>query len=209
MVLLPEGAPADVVRLFGALEARGHAWKAGTVGTGAHSGDTHVCADIAGAQEVVTTALTLLLARERGNPSGYAEVSLADAAEPFAEPLRQGLTTPGGPLGGGLPGYNLYETKDGTEVWRRKDLKKVQTTRTSVDGQRLLCGFEDKSFELLNLRTGRSKPSMRGVKDVIESVYDDLVVIDRQGRDFKLANADNQQIVLNQDLAGIAEAADA
>jgi len=93
-----------------------------------------------------------------------------------------------------IHGVALYETKDGTEVWRRKDLKKVQSIRASVDGQRLLCGFEGKSFELLDVKTGRSKPSLRGVKDVFESVYDDLMIIDTKGRDFKLANAANKQI---------------
>lgn len=93
-----------------------------------------------------------------------------------------------------IHGIALYETVYGKEVWRRKDLKKVQTIRISVDGHRLLCGFEDRSFELLNLNTGRSKPPMRGVKDVFESVYEDLIIIDRKGRDFKLVNAANKQI---------------
>jgi crotonobetainyl-CoA:carnitine CoA-transferase CaiB-like acyl-CoA transferase len=70
-------------------------------------------ADLAGAQEVVVAALALLLARERGGGSRYQQVSLAQAAAVFAEPLRHGLTTPGGPLGGGLPGYNLYQTRQG------------------------------------------------------------------------------------------------
>jgi crotonobetainyl-CoA:carnitine CoA-transferase CaiB-like acyl-CoA transferase len=70
-------------------------------------------ADLAGAQEVVQAALSLMLARERGQGSQYVQVSLAQAAEAFAEPLRHGLTTPGGSLGGGLPGYNLYQAQDG------------------------------------------------------------------------------------------------
>src|SRR5262249_25770189 len=70
-------------------------------------------ADLAGAQEAVGAALALLLARERGQGSGYAQVSLARAAEAFAEPLRHGLTAAGGPLGGGLPGYNLYRAREG------------------------------------------------------------------------------------------------
>jgi crotonobetainyl-CoA:carnitine CoA-transferase CaiB-like acyl-CoA transferase len=70
-------------------------------------------ADIAGAERAVQAALGLLLARERGQVSGYEEVSLADAAGLYAEPLRRGLTTPGGALGGGLPGYGLYRARDG------------------------------------------------------------------------------------------------
>jgi alpha-methylacyl-CoA racemase len=70
-------------------------------------------ADLAGAERAVSAALGLLLARERGGEAGYAQVSLAEAASSFADPLRHGLTAPGGPLGGGLPGYALYETKRG------------------------------------------------------------------------------------------------
>jgi crotonobetainyl-CoA:carnitine CoA-transferase CaiB-like acyl-CoA transferase len=70
-------------------------------------------ADLAGAERAVQAALGLLLARERGQGSGYMLVSLAEAADLYAEPLRQGLTRPGGTLGGGLPGYGLYQTIDG------------------------------------------------------------------------------------------------
>lgn len=74
---------------------------------------TTTIADLAGAERAVQTALGLLLARERGMKAGYELVSLAEAAEFYAEPLRRGLTTIGGPLGGGLPGYGLYETAAG------------------------------------------------------------------------------------------------
>lgn len=70
-------------------------------------------ADIGGAQEAVSAALALLLARERGQGTGHAQVSLAGAAKRFAEPLRHTLTAPGRELGGGLPVYDLYETQEG------------------------------------------------------------------------------------------------
>jgi crotonobetainyl-CoA:carnitine CoA-transferase CaiB-like acyl-CoA transferase len=70
-------------------------------------------ADLAGAQETVQAALGLMLARERGQGGQYVQVSLAQAADFFAETLRHGLTVPKGPLGGGAPGYNLYRTLDG------------------------------------------------------------------------------------------------
>jgi crotonobetainyl-CoA:carnitine CoA-transferase CaiB-like acyl-CoA transferase len=70
-------------------------------------------ADLAGALAVVNAALALILGRERGHGSGYAEVVLADQARDFAEPLRQGLTGAQGLLGGGFPGYNLYRARDG------------------------------------------------------------------------------------------------
>jgi crotonobetainyl-CoA:carnitine CoA-transferase CaiB-like acyl-CoA transferase len=72
-------------------------------------------ADLAGAERAVNAALALLLVRERstGGAGGYAEVSLAESAAAFAEPLRHGLTAPSGSLGGGLPEYNLYQASDG------------------------------------------------------------------------------------------------
>jgi crotonobetainyl-CoA:carnitine CoA-transferase CaiB-like acyl-CoA transferase len=68
-----------------------------------------LAADLLGAERAVSAALALLLARR---PS-YVEVSLAEAADVLALPLRAGLTRPGGMLGGGFPGYGLYEASDG------------------------------------------------------------------------------------------------
>jgi len=70
-------------------------------------------ADMAGAEQTVSAALTLLLARERGKGGGYAEVALSAAAAAMAEPLRYRTTSPGAILGGGIPEYNIYQTSDG------------------------------------------------------------------------------------------------
>src|SRR5215218_9810582 len=70
-------------------------------------------ADLAGAEQAVSAALSLLFARERGQGAGYEQVALSEAARSFAEPLRQGLAAPGGDLGGGFPGYGLYHTREG------------------------------------------------------------------------------------------------
>ena len=110
-------------------------------------------ADLAGAQQTVAAALSLLLARERGQGTNYALVSLARAAEDFAEPLRQGLTASDGLLGGALPGYNLYRAREGwialaalePHFWRklcaelgvsspdRQQLQTVFLTRTALE----------------------------------------------------------------------------
>jgi alpha-methylacyl-CoA racemase len=66
-------------------------------------------ADIAAGEQVVSAGLALLL----GGEPGFRSVSLEGAVQPFAEPLRHGLTAPGAMLGGGLPGYGLYRTRDG------------------------------------------------------------------------------------------------
>jgi crotonobetainyl-CoA:carnitine CoA-transferase CaiB-like acyl-CoA transferase len=70
-------------------------------------------ADMAGAEMTVSSALVLLLHRERGGEAGYAEVALSEAAASLAEPLRYGCTAPGALLGGGIPEYNIYQTFDG------------------------------------------------------------------------------------------------
>ncbi|HEV8067342.1 MAG TPA: CaiB/BaiF CoA-transferase family protein [Planctomycetaceae bacterium] len=70
-------------------------------------------ADLGGAEEAVSTAVSLLLAREREATAAYAQVSLAEAAARFALPYQYGLTRPAGLLGGGWPGYNLYRATDG------------------------------------------------------------------------------------------------
>ena len=68
-----------------------------------------VMADLIGAERAVSAALAALL----GGGGSYVEVSLAEVADALAEPLRAGLTAPGGVLGGGLPTYGVYEASDG------------------------------------------------------------------------------------------------
>ena len=70
-------------------------------------------ADMAGAERAVTTALALVLARDRGRPARTAHAPLADAAQWLAQPLSRGLTTPGALLGGGHAGYNVYPAREG------------------------------------------------------------------------------------------------
>ena len=70
-------------------------------------------ADLSGAQQTVIATLDLLLARERSGEAGCREVALSDAAAFFASPVRHGLTTPDGWLGGGTAGYGIYSTSDG------------------------------------------------------------------------------------------------
>jgi crotonobetainyl-CoA:carnitine CoA-transferase CaiB-like acyl-CoA transferase len=68
-----------------------------------------LAADLLGAERAVTASVAVLSSPE---PT-YVEVALADAAELLAQPLRRGLTAAEGILGGGFPGYGLYEASDG------------------------------------------------------------------------------------------------
>jgi alpha-methylacyl-CoA racemase len=101
-------------------------------------------ADLAGAERAVSATLALLLDRERGRGAGYAEVPLFEAAAFFAEPLRHGITKPGAHLGGGFPGYGLYEARDGwvavaaleAHFWERLllELGLEEATREDLEG---------------------------------------------------------------------------
>jgi len=70
-------------------------------------------ADMAGAERAVSTALALIIARDRRRPSQAAYVPLSDAADWLALPRDYGLTKPGAMVGGALASYNIYAAKRG------------------------------------------------------------------------------------------------
>jgi alpha-methylacyl-CoA racemase len=70
-------------------------------------------ADLAGVERAVISVLALLFARERGHGANFQQVSIFQAGQDLADPIRFGLTAPGSILGGGLPGYNLYPARSG------------------------------------------------------------------------------------------------
>lgn len=70
-------------------------------------------ADMAGAERAVSTALALVIARERTGRGVHAQAPLEHGARALAQPLHEGLTGPGKLLGGGLAGYNVYATREG------------------------------------------------------------------------------------------------
>ncbi|MGE0695141.1 MAG: CoA transferase [Pirellulales bacterium] len=70
-------------------------------------------ADMAGAQTAVSHALAVLAERARTGQGVLSYVPIAEALEFFTLPLRHGLTVPGGRLGGALPFYNIYPTREG------------------------------------------------------------------------------------------------
>lgn len=70
-------------------------------------------ADLSCAERVVTEVVLALREVERHGTGGYTEVGLVESAQDLAEPLRHGLTAPGGVLGGGNPAYNVYPARSG------------------------------------------------------------------------------------------------
>lgn len=76
-------------------------------------------------------------------------------------------------------GIGAYDTATGSEIWRRKDLKRCHRLTASRDDLRVLCQFEDVAFRSLNLLTGKERTPLRGVKEVHESRFDNVVLHDR------------------------------
>lgn len=70
-------------------------------------------ADLATAEKVVSCALALILARQKGGAGNCSQISIESVLKGFAAPIRYGLTCSGGLLGGGYPGYNIYQTAKG------------------------------------------------------------------------------------------------
>jgi crotonobetainyl-CoA:carnitine CoA-transferase CaiB-like acyl-CoA transferase len=116
---------------------------------------TVLVADLAGAERAVADGLATLVERARTGLGAVREVALSQVADDLAEPLRRGLTAPGGILGGGLPGYRLYPAAAGhvavaalePHFWQRltallglpasgAGLAAVLATRTAGDWQR-------------------------------------------------------------------------
>lgn len=70
-------------------------------------------ADYSGGDQAASAALALLLARERGRGTGFAEVALGEEVRRYAGPLQHGLTATAGILGGSRPEYGVYQAKAG------------------------------------------------------------------------------------------------
>jgi len=77
-------------------------------------------------------------------------------------------------------GVGAYDTVSGREIWRRKDLKRCHRLIGSRDDLRVFCEFEDIAFHSLNLSTGKERTPLRGVEQINESRFDDVLVQDRK-----------------------------
>jgi crotonobetainyl-CoA:carnitine CoA-transferase CaiB-like acyl-CoA transferase len=66
-------------------------------------------ADIMASERAFTAALQLL----GQQPGSSTDIGLLESLEPLIAPLRHGLTTPAGVLGGAAARYHVYQTKEG------------------------------------------------------------------------------------------------
>lgn len=92
-------------------------------------------------------------------------------------------------------GIAAYDTQTGEQRWRRKDLKKVQKLRASLDGCRLFCGFENRDFLILDESDGQSLEAISRAIDVWESPYQSIVTVVQHGRDYSVRTLENVPII--------------
>lgn len=69
--------------------------------------------DMAAAERAVSAALATYIRAKRTGVGSYENISITLSAHEFHKPYEHGLTSEAGPLGGGLPSYNIYQTKEG------------------------------------------------------------------------------------------------
>jgi outer membrane protein assembly factor BamB len=79
-----------------------------------------------------------------------------------------------------VEGIAGYVASDGTEVWRRKDLKMTQTLRVSLDNRRVYACFDNRSCQVLNRETGKTIKTWPGVRDVWESPYQSVMLLEKR-----------------------------
>lgn len=78
-----------------------------------------------------------------------------------------------------IHGIACYNSQNGSECWRRKDLKKVQVLKTSLDGERVFCFFDDRPCLVLDVNTGQEIRRLVGVRDVYQSCFEQVQFLDK------------------------------
>jgi alpha-methylacyl-CoA racemase len=89
--------------------------------------------DMAATERVVAASLGVLLLRERTGRATRVDVGIVESAYAFGEPLRAGLTSSTGELGGGLPAYNVYPAAAGWVVIAALEPHFVERLATMLD----------------------------------------------------------------------------
>ena len=79
-----------------------------------------------------------------------------------------------------VEGVAGYSSPTGVEIWRRKDLKKAQTIRVSLDDRCVYCSFDEAPCQVLNRETGKTIKTWPAVRDVWESPYERLMLAEKR-----------------------------
>ena len=74
-------------------------------------------------------------------------------------------------------GIACYSLPDGKEIWRRKDLKAVQSVSALDFQDQIFCGRQNAAAHLLDAKTGETVKKFSGVEEVYGSPFDETVVV--------------------------------
>lgn len=91
-------------------------------------------------------------------------------------------------------GIAAYRTSDGSELWRRTDLKKVQRLCFSHNGRDLFCCFDRHACERLDSLSGKSGANLRGVRNLWASGFGETYLLERS-RDY-LVTKDGSNLMI-------------
>lgn len=76
-----------------------------------------------------------------------------------------------------IHGISAYRTLDGSTIWNRKNLKKVQWLAFDPVQGTLLAGFDERPLHILDINTGETIETWRGVRHKWISPYDKNVYL--------------------------------
>ena len=112
-------------------------------------------ADLAGAERAVSEGLAAIVHRDATGTATCREVALSEVRQDLSQPVRRGISTPDGVLGGALPTYGIYDTASGyvavaalePHFWQRvvqllevsgsrEECETVFLTRTATDWEK-------------------------------------------------------------------------
>lgn len=91
-------------------------------------------------------------------------------------------------------GIAAYDPLSGREIWRRKDIKRVQTLASSFNQPTVFACFSDQSAQALNIRNGETLFKKRMVRDFFDSPLETCTLIDIDRRKYEFHNAADQKV---------------
>lgn len=75
-------------------------------------------------------------------------------------------------------GLASYSVTSGLELWRRKDIKKTQRVLLSSNGRHAYCGREGASLAVVDIMSGRTIKTVRGVRGLYDSKFEAIQFVD-------------------------------
>ena len=93
-----------------------------------------------------------------------------------------------------IHGVVNYTADNGKEVWHRKDLKKPQRIRFSLDDTRIYIDIQDRSYHILDRYTGETLLKLNGVKSIYESPCQPILLFSKKNKQMELRTVHNEKI---------------